>query len=96
MFSFDEADYSENLICLRLVPDPCPRCGSQDIHHSRLRTWLERARWRLTGRVPYRCHDCEWRGWRSEPGPSAGDTIRRIHRELTDAELERLDPKHRS
>ena len=96
MFSFDEADYSENLICLRSVPDPCPRCGSQDIHHSRLRTWLERARWRLTGRVPYRCHDCEWRGWRSEPVAVAGDMIRRIHRDLTDAELERLDPEHRS
>jgi hypothetical protein len=27
--------------------------------------------------------------------PSAGDTIRRIHRELTDAELERLDPERR-
>ena len=96
MFSFDEADYSENLICLRPVSDPCPRCGSQNIHHSRLRTLLERARWRLTSRVPYRCHDCEWRGWRTETAAVAGDMIRRIHRDLTDAELERLDPKHRS
>jgi len=57
---------------------------------------LERARWRLTGRVPYRCHDCEWRGWRTETAGGAGDMIRRIHRDLTDAELERLDPKQRS
>jgi hypothetical protein len=27
--------------------------------------------------------------------PPVGDTIRRIHRDLTDAELERLDPKRR-
>jgi hypothetical protein len=45
--------------------------------------------------VPFRCHECEWREWRSEPVPVAGEMIRQIHRDLTDAELERLDPERR-
>jgi hypothetical protein len=77
------------------VSDPCPRCGSHNIHHSRLRTWFERARRRVTRRAPYRCRKCEWRGWRHDDARASGDTIRQIHRELTDAELERLDPDRR-
>ena len=79
---------------MRSVHSPCPRCGSQNIHHSRLRNWVERVR-RLTGRVPFRCHDCQCRVWRTEPVAPTGDMIRRIHRDLTDAELERLDPERR-
>jgi hypothetical protein len=76
------------------VSEPCPGCRGHDIHHSRLRTPLERIRWRLTGRVPYRCHSCEWRGWRRAETPrAAAEALRRIHRDLTEAELERLDPE---
>jgi len=46
---------------------------------------------RLTRRTPYRCHGCGWRGWQAKfvetvEGP------RGIHRALTDAELEGLEP----
>ena len=61
------------------------------MHHSRLRSWVERARRRLTGRVPYRCHSCNWREWRNDAGPEPHGP-REIHRALTDAELERLEP----
>jgi hypothetical protein len=46
---------------------------------------------RVTGRVPYRCHTCNWRGWRKDIAPRAHE-LREIHRALTDAELERLEP----
>jgi hypothetical protein len=46
---------------------------------------------RVTGRVPYRCHTCNWRGWRKDVRPGARE-LREIHRDLTDAELERLEP----
>jgi len=44
----------------------------------------------MSGRVPFRCHDCGWRGWLNEPTPST-QTLREIHRDLTDAEIERLE-----
>jgi hypothetical protein len=75
------------------VSESCPGCGAHDLHHSRLSGRLERIRWRLTGRVPYRCHSCQWRGWRrGDSTRSSAEALRRIHRDLTDAELERLDP----
>jgi len=45
----------------------------------------------VTGRVQYRCASCNWRGWREDirPGPHG---LREIHRDLTDAEIERLEP----
>ena len=52
---------------------------------------MERVRRRLTGRVPYRCHACNWRGWRDEFGPGA-DGPREIHRALTESELAGLEP----
>lgn len=48
---------------------------------------------RITGLVPYRCHACDWRGWRNELAPGA-DGPREIHRELTDSELAQLEPDH--
>jgi hypothetical protein len=62
------------------------------MHRSRSRSWFERFRRRLTGRVPYRCRVCHWRGWRIEPADSA-DGPREIHRALTDAEIELLEPE---
>ena len=71
----------------------CPRCGSADVHHSRLRSWIETLRVSVTGRAPFRCHHCDWRGWRREARPRSGAQIREIHHDLTDAELEKLDPE---
>ena len=68
----------------------CPRCTGA-MHHSRPRSWVERARRRLTGLVPYRCHTCNWREWRNDAVPGL-DGPREIHRALTEAELERLEP----
>jgi hypothetical protein len=48
----------------------------------------------VTGRAPFRCSACGWRGWRVEPvEPLSGP--REVHRALTDAELERLEPDKR-
>jgi hypothetical protein len=46
----------------------------------------------MTERVPFRCHSCGWRGWRSEAVP-LGQGPREIHKTLTEAELERLEPR---
>jgi len=63
------------------------------MHHSRTRSRLARTRRHITGRVPYRCHSCNWRGWHEDITPDA-QQIREVHRALTDAELERLEPDH--
>jgi hypothetical protein len=68
----------------------CPACRGA-IHHSRSRSWLERVRRYVTRRVPYRCHTCNWRGWLRDT-KRRPHGLREIHRELTDAELERLEP----
>jgi hypothetical protein len=68
----------------------CPSCGKAPLRHSRTRSWFERLRRRITGRVPYRCHACNWRGWRLES--VAGIGPREIHPALTDSELENLEP----
>jgi hypothetical protein len=81
-----------SLIWWKAVAQTCPSCGDVDVHHSRPRSPLERFRRRLTGRVPFRCHHCAWRGWRREVEPGLADAERPIERELTESELERLDP----
>lgn len=54
---------------------------------------MERVRWRLTNRVPFRCYDCDWRGWsddsvtRRRVGPSDHG----LHREIADDEIDQLD-----
>ena len=70
----------------------CPSCGGRDVHHSRLRSRFEMLRLFLTGRAPFRCRTCRWRGWRRNDGARAAE-LRIIHQDLTDAELERLDPE---
>jgi len=71
----------------------CPVCGKESLHQSRPRSFAERIRRLLTRHVPIRCHDCGWRGWRRTPAlMSAGSTPREVRRELTEHELERLDP----
>ena len=71
----------------------CPECGKESLRHSRPRSFAERIRRRLTKRVPFRCHSCGWRGWRRDLAlHAAASAPREIRRELTDHELERLDP----
>lgn len=41
----------------------CPKCNSDDVRHSRTRSRWERWRKEITGRRPYRCRRCNWRGW---------------------------------
>lgn len=41
----------------------CPKCNSEDVRRSRTRSRWERWRKEITGRRPYRCRRCEWRGW---------------------------------
>lgn len=41
----------------------CPKCNSEGARRSRTRGRWERWRKEITGRRPYRCHRCNWRGW---------------------------------
>jgi hypothetical protein len=50
----------------------CPKCGSET-HRSRARGVWERFRKQLTCKRPYRCHNCEWRGWAEGWGPKFVD-----------------------
>jgi len=70
------------------VRPACPECGGNRVHHSRPRSIVERARRVLTRKVPYRCHTCGWRGWRSDTPSAASAGVRPVHRDLTDAEIE--------
>jgi hypothetical protein len=41
----------------------CPKCGSQRVRLSRLRSIFERLRRAVTEKQPYRCHGCNYRAW---------------------------------
>lgn len=41
----------------------CPKCKSGNIRRSRTRSRWERWRKEITGRRPFRCRACNWRGW---------------------------------
>lgn len=41
----------------------CPKCRSDEIHRSRARSKWESWRKTITGKQPFRCHKCGWRGW---------------------------------
>jgi predicted RNA-binding Zn-ribbon protein involved in translation (DUF1610 family) len=41
----------------------CPSCGSPRVFRSKTRTAFERFRRQFTMKRPYRCHNCDWRGW---------------------------------
>jgi predicted RNA-binding Zn-ribbon protein involved in translation (DUF1610 family) len=51
----------------------CPSCKSAEIHRSRTRTKFDKWRKAITGRRPYRCHACGWRGWGIDVGPKFGE-----------------------
>jgi FlaA1/EpsC-like NDP-sugar epimerase len=46
-----------------LVEQPCPSCGSRELHRSRARTLAERVRRNHSDKRLFRCDQCEWRGW---------------------------------
>ena len=52
-----------------VVMDHCPKCKSEKIHFSRSKSRFEIWRKRITGKRPYRCFDCGWRGWAPDMGP---------------------------
>ena len=77
----------------------CPSCGSTRVYPSRLRNLLERIRQEMTGKQPYRCHNCEWRGWCTVPahaeGPNAQPEDLRTGRSaapVSQKDLDQLDP----
>jgi DNA-directed RNA polymerase subunit RPC12/RpoP len=51
----------------------CPKCKSENIHRSRPRARWEKWRKKITGKRPFRCHECGWRGWDIDRGPKFGD-----------------------
>jgi len=60
----------------------CRKCKSGQVHRSRSRGWWEKWRKEITGKRPYRCSQCKWRGWmdvdpqefdRATPRPMAPD-----------------------
>jgi len=48
----------------------CPKCQSDLIHRSRSRSRWEQWRKQITGKRPYRCSKCGWRGWAIESSPT--------------------------
>ena len=42
----------------------CPNCNSTDLRRSHTRSRWERWRKEITGKRPYRCRACQWRGWK--------------------------------
>jgi hypothetical protein len=43
--------------------ESCPKCQSMRVHVSRTRSRFERIRRSITGKSPFRCSECGWRGW---------------------------------
>jgi len=43
----------------------CPKCHSTNLRRSRTRNRWERWRKEVTGKRPYRCRACQWRGWKN-------------------------------
>jgi hypothetical protein len=46
----------------------CPKCGSADTRHSRLKWLWESLRKHFTADSPYRCGKCGWRWWAPDAG----------------------------
>lgn len=42
----------------------CPKCHSTNLRRSPTRNRWERWRKEITGKRPYRCRACQWRGWK--------------------------------
>jgi len=48
----------------------CPKCSTGTLKRSRSRSAAERMRKRLTSLRPFRCTECDWRGWLEHMEPS--------------------------
>ncbi|MCB2206146.1 hypothetical protein KQI65_15495 [bacterium] len=48
------------------VPALCPKCNAEALHRSHTHTVLEEKRKHVSTKRPYRCHECDWRGWLEE------------------------------
>jgi uncharacterized protein with PIN domain len=48
------------------VPALCPKCNAEALHRSHAHSSLEEKRKKLSSKRPYRCHECQWRGWLEE------------------------------
>jgi hypothetical protein len=46
-----------------LESEPCARCGGRNVRRSRIKGMYERFRKLHTPARPFRCDDCDWRGW---------------------------------
>src|SRR5688572_7983007 len=49
----------------KLPVSHCPNCKSKDLRLSHTRSRWERWRRDITGKRPYRCRACQWRGWKN-------------------------------
>ena len=57
--------------------EECPKCQSRKVHRSRPRSVFEWFRRNFTGKAPFRCDGCGWRGWGFDFGsPSDGSAGR--------------------
>jgi hypothetical protein len=77
-----------------LSPTPvtaCPVCRSYNIQSSRLASHVDWLRVRLTGRSPYRCRDCDTRGWAREIAEAPAHWGHGMTCAITDEELDRFD-----
>jgi len=54
----------------------CPQCKSEDLRRSRAKSKWETWRKQITGKQPFRCAACRWRGWGIDEGPRFGDAER--------------------
>ncbi|MFZ1731702.1 MAG: hypothetical protein WBQ23_12640 [Bacteroidota bacterium] len=50
----------------RAVPAICPKCNAPALLRSHAQSRLEHKRKQMTGKRPWRCHVCDWRGWFDE------------------------------
>jgi predicted RNA-binding Zn-ribbon protein involved in translation (DUF1610 family) len=50
----------------RAVPAICPKCTTPALLRSHAQSRFEQKRKQVTGKRPWRCHNCGWRGWFEE------------------------------
>ncbi|HEY5619806.1 MAG TPA: hypothetical protein VIK60_17830 [Vicinamibacterales bacterium] len=74
----------------------CPKCHSTNLRRSPTRSRWERWRKEITGKRPYRCRACHWRGWKSigiAGGDPASHAVAPDPPNLKGTALARTDPR---
>ena len=56
----------------------CLQCRSADLHRSRTKSRWEAWRKEITGKRPFRCRACGWRGWGLDSGPTFGESEKEL------------------